>query len=311
MASDFTIKAGDTLPVLTDTLTYSNGSSANLTGASVNFVMRASTSTSPLIDTPATITNPSTGAVSFTFSATQSATPGNYMGEWKVTFSGGTTQTWPTDGYIAIWIEESLRTSAQVLCSVADAKDFLSIPPSNRSLDQKLARFIRAARPVVEQVTGPIIETQYDEWYEGGQPWIVTRHRPVMKLLAVSEYRGPVEYPLSLIQSPDFGQVNSAMLDVDGRIVRRGPGGSAMPFFNNIDSVHVVYTAGRSSIPENVREAVLELVRENFVQTQQGGRPNLNAAQSAPDLPGRPADVFLSDRVRQMLVPNRRHPSLY
>jgi hypothetical protein len=38
--ADFTIKQGDTSPSLTDTLTYSDGTTVNLTGASVNIVVQ-------------------------------------------------------------------------------------------------------------------------------------------------------------------------------------------------------------------------------------------------------------------------------
>ena len=56
--ADFTIRKGDTRPILTDTLTYSDGSTVNLTGSSVKFVMRALTGTGPTTNT-AEVTKPS------------------------------------------------------------------------------------------------------------------------------------------------------------------------------------------------------------------------------------------------------------
>ncbi len=55
---DFSAKAGDTAPTWSDTLTYSNGNAANLTGASVQLVVRSWNSPAPLFNSAATIVAP-------------------------------------------------------------------------------------------------------------------------------------------------------------------------------------------------------------------------------------------------------------
>lgn len=316
MAADFVIKQGDSAPVLTDTLTYSDGTAVNLTGATVTFTMRSLTAAAAQIAAaPATVTTPTAGAVSYTFSATDSAVAGNYAANWQVTFPDTSVMTFPTDGYLDIWVEPNLTASAaQQLVGLADAKDYLNIPASDRSHDQKLLRFIAGATPVVEHVTGPIVARQCDEFYDGtGSTHIVLRHRPLLNLLAVSMFQGPTEFPMAIVTTPQAGSIYSCMADTGNRVVRRGPGGSVLPWWVGPQSVHIVYTAGFTAVPENVRLGTLELLRENYQPTQQGGHPQFGAAQDPDAALDRALAVgyFMSPRVRAMLGPNRRHPSIF
>lgn len=307
---DFAAKQGDTQPVWNDTLTYSDGSVANLTGASVMFVMRSMTSSTVTTNAAATIVSPTAGTVSYTPTATDTANFGNYQGAWVVTFSGGAIQTWPTDGYLDIWIQPNLTSSStQYLVSLDDLKDQLNIPGNDRTRDQKLIRWITAARPVIEAITGPIIPTHYDEWYDGGGFAIQLRHRPLITLEAVSMYLGPVEYAMSIVTQPQAGSIFSVMQDGSRRIVRRGPGGSQLPFPDGKQTVHVLYTAGLTSIPENIRIATMMMIQEHWVDTQSPGwgdhgREHEPAAHIPPP-------YLVSDRVREWLEPNRRHPAVY
>jgi hypothetical protein len=320
---DYIIKQGDTNPTFSDTLTYSDGTAVDLTSASVKFVMRGQPATVATTNATATIGSPATsGKVSYQPVATDTATPGRYMGNWVVTFTGGSIMTFPTDGYLSIIVEENLTTpgSVQLLVSVADAKDYLNIPATDRTRDAKLLTFIEGVRPLIEAITGPIIPTAYDEWYDGGQVFITLRHRPhvgygtspLLTVQAISEYNGPIEWPLSIISSPDQGQLYSAQVDVWlGRIVRRTAGGGVQAFPSMPQSVHVVYTSGQNIVPWNVQEATKEYLREQFQDTQQG-QGLRNQASIMDDEIAQHAFIgfALSGRVTQMLAPTRRAPSL-
>ena len=178
--ADFFIKQGDTLPVLTDTLTYSNGTAVNLAGASVTFVMRAMTANATTTNATATVTNAATGAISYTFTATDTATAGMYMANWLVTFGGGALMTFPTDGYIEINVEQNLTTPGGAqLMSLTEAKGYLNIPSSDRTRDTKLLQFLSELTPVIEFYTGPIIQRPVSEIYDGSGPFISLRNRPV------------------------------------------------------------------------------------------------------------------------------------
>ena len=311
-AADFYIKQGDTLPVLADTLTYSNGTAVSLAGASVNFVMRALSANTTTTNAAAVVTNSATGQVSYTFTAVDSATAGSYMANWFVTFPGGATMTFPTDGYIEINVEENLTTpgGAQIM-SLGEAKDYLNIPTADRTRDAKLLRFLVQLTPVIENITGPILQRVIqNEPYDGQGPWLSLRNRPVIAVNNVTEYRGPIPYYLTQVPSPDLGTIYSYMFEPPGRIVRRTVGGGMTDFPRGVDSVWVSYVAGFATVPANVTGAVEELLRVHFQATQQGP-PRAGGGGGEMLEPTTPIiGFFLPGYVREMLQPNRRHPAI-
>lgn len=312
-AQDFAIKQGDTLPALLDTLTYTDGTAADLTGATVTFVMRSLTAVGPATNAAATILAPTLGTISYTFTAQDTANAGMFMANWVVTFPGGSMGTWPTDGYIEINIEENLTTpGGQQLMSLTEAKGYLNIPSSDRTRDTKLLQFIAELTPVVEAITGPIIQRIISETYDGQGPFISLRNRPVASVNSVTEYRGPIPYPLTQIPTPDLGTIYSYMFEAPGRVVRRTVGGGMTDFPRGLDSIFITYTAGRASVPANVTGAIKELLRIHFQDTQQG-RPRAGGGGNfaEPDDPTTAImGFFTSGRVREMLAPSRRHASV-
>ena len=309
---DFAIKQGDVLPILSDTLTYSNGTAVNLTGASVKFAMRSITAMTTTTNTTATVVTAASGTVSYTFTALDTATTGRYQGTWIVTFSGGQQQQFPTDGYLDIAIEENITTpGGQQLISLGEAKDYLNFSNTDRTRDAKLLRFIEQLAPVIEFITGPIIQRSYQrERYDGTGPYIMLRHRPITAVNSVTEYRGPIAYPLQQIDTPDQGTIYSYQWEETGRIIRRTVGGGATTFPLGPNSVVISYVAGRTSVPPNVTQAALELCRVHFQQTQQG-RPRPGTGGLDSEEPGREImGFFVPNRVRELLEPHRRHASL-
>ena len=321
MAVDIVVKQGMTVPVFNQAVLDQYGNRMNLTGASVNFVMRALSASSPSTNAAATILNAVTGMVAYTFTEEDTATAGLFMGEFQVTFEDGSKYTWPNDGYLEISIEENLTAAnGTELVTVADAKEVLNIPASDRTRDAKVLRWIRAIRPVIEQITGPIIPQVFEEWHDGGQVFVMVDRRPsvgygtspIFNVLACSEYNGSIEWPLSIIASPDEGQLYSCQPDVNlGRIVRRTAGGGVQAFPSMPQSVHVWYEAGQEQVPDNVYEAALDLLRINFQQTQ-NGRPRLGGSGLNPDddIVRIPVGYAVPGRVREMLGVNERFPSL-
>ena len=93
------IKAGDSVPVTLDL-------NADLTGASSVLckVMRAVTGVFAF-SIAATVTDADDGLISFTPTALQTAVPGAYFVETKVTFAGGAIQTFPGSSYNEIVID--------------------------------------------------------------------------------------------------------------------------------------------------------------------------------------------------------------
>lgn len=321
---DLLIRQGDTLPALDQSITDSTGKVLDLTGCTVEFVMRAATAIAPTVSAAASITDASLGLVSYAWGPDDTASAGIYAGIFRVTTtSSGATYTYPNDGYLEISIEQNLSSSGgQTIVTLGEARDHINIKTTDKADDAKLLRFINGATPVVESICGPILVTQYDEWHSGGQTFIMVNRRPsntygttpVFEVQAISEYSGPIEWPLALITSPDQGQTYSAMVDpsVMGKIVRRSAGGGVQGFPIGPETVHVVYTAGQSCVPENVRQGTLELVRIRFQRTQRG-RPRAGGGTYVADdnQPGSEImGFYVPNEVREMMVPNRRFPAL-
>lgn len=102
MAADFTIKAHDRLPSIQATL-LSAGVPVDLTTATgVKFILKLENGSTPKVNAAATIVTAASGLVRYDWLAVDTDTPGSYLGEWEVTWSGGKKQTFPTLTYHAI-----------------------------------------------------------------------------------------------------------------------------------------------------------------------------------------------------------------
>lgn len=119
--TDFHIKRGDTLPRIESTLKYERQGKeevVDLTGAQqVELIYRLAkpiSSISTPSDFPATIKvgtilNHKQGRVGYQWMAGDTAVPGVYQAEWRITFAGGGVLSIPNDGsYISIQIVPSL-----------------------------------------------------------------------------------------------------------------------------------------------------------------------------------------------------------
>lgn len=103
---DYVFKAGDRLPEFSATLRDANGP-VDLTGAaSVKFIMRQVSGSTPVISAAAVIVSAVDGDVKYPTTAEDVAlivaagTPDTYYIEWQVTWtSGSRAQTFPNDGY--------------------------------------------------------------------------------------------------------------------------------------------------------------------------------------------------------------------
>ena len=101
--SEFYIKQGDTLPVLTATATNEDGSPLDVTGATITFRMRGKAVSGFVIESTADIIDAAAGVLQWAdWTTTQTAEPGVYFADFLVVFSGGGRQTVPTKGSIIV-----------------------------------------------------------------------------------------------------------------------------------------------------------------------------------------------------------------
>lgn len=285
MPADFTIVAGDLLPVFEDKLTYSTGTVAE--PESVTLVVRAMAAEEQLpLTGESKVVSKAKGEISFTPKAGDLETPGNYLANWQAKISGKL-MTFPTTGYLWVEVAENLTAKVTVppLVGLPIVKDHLNLQATDRTHDEKLIRLIKASAALVENIVGPIRIKVHDEWYEGGHTTIQVRHAPnygygatpFLKILACSEYRGPIEYVLSAAPTPTQGSVYSEMVHAElGMIVRRTSGGGTYPFWRDPNhpqqSVHVVYASGQEVVPEAVEWALLETIKVAYENTMMVGR---------------------------------------
>lgn len=94
MAPALTIKSYDTYPPVAITLTDSNGAINLTTATGVKFVAKG-TQSMTVITGACTITNATTGQVSYSWGATDTQTPDNYPVEIEITWTGGGKQKVP------------------------------------------------------------------------------------------------------------------------------------------------------------------------------------------------------------------------
>ena len=312
-----TIKQGDTTPALTASLVSATGAPIDLTTAtSVTMVMRSQSGVSPKVSAPATIVTATTGAVSYAWTSQDTLTSGRYDVEWSVLWGSGAIERFPIQGYQSVSIEENLSTAGGArLVSLEEIRDHLRMASGDRQFDARLLRLLDSITPVIENVTGPILQRVYqNETYDGGNNFITVRHRPLVEVHSVVEYRGPIAYTLTQVPSPDLGTIYSYEFQPAGRIVRRTVGGGITAFPPGMDTVFVTYTAGQAVVPGNVREATLRMIDLHFQRQELGGGRAFGGGGGNgmdDDLPkGPPIGFFMPGVVRELLSPNRRHPSI-
>ena len=207
-----TIKKGSTLPALTASLVDANNVAVNLTTATtVTMIMRSQSGSQPKISKVASVVSAAAGTVSYSWTAQDTDTAGRYDVEWLVSWASGDLQRFPIQGYQSISIEEDLSSpGGSRLVSLEEIRDHLRIASGDRTFDARLLRLLDAITPVIENVTGPILARVFqDETYDGGNTFISVRHRPLIQVHSVVEYRGPIAYVLTQVPSPDLGTIYS------------------------------------------------------------------------------------------------------
>lgn len=109
MAGTIYLKQNDRRPIVEGTATDQNDEVVPLTGASsVKFLMRKNKLATPKIDASATLVSAALGQLAYSWAAGDTDTVGRFLGEFQVTFSDGTTATFPNDSYIDIVITEDI-----------------------------------------------------------------------------------------------------------------------------------------------------------------------------------------------------------
>lgn len=92
----YTLKQGDSLPTLQETLLDEVGDPIDLTSATVEFHMKRVLATLPTVQASATIIDGAGGQVEYEWGLNDMATPGTFDCEWMVTFGDERVQRSPS-----------------------------------------------------------------------------------------------------------------------------------------------------------------------------------------------------------------------
>lgn len=268
--------------------------------------------------TTVTVTVTAPDATTQTPTATQTGGTGSYTatvpavtqaGMWLVrVVATGTGFQWA--------YEDQFEVAAQGIEQVVDlasVKAHLNIPATNMNSDDELRGFIRAAGPLIRDITGPILPETHTEYFNGGVSTISLSWQPLISVTSVTEYYGLSTFTLT--EQPLGAQMNAFAYTVDyttGQLTRRTFGGQAAMFAIGEKNIKVVYLAGLTAgtVPWNVRLGCLELIRHLWQMTQQGGRPKWGGAGVDADAERVPIGFAVPDRVIELLAPNRRPPGI-
>ena len=107
-APDFYLMQNDTSPSVAFQLIDGTGTPISLVGASVKFFMYAPGAASAKVNAAATITDSGLGKVSYTPTASNTDTPGDYLAQFQVTFASSAVETFPNGDHLKIRVMTDL-----------------------------------------------------------------------------------------------------------------------------------------------------------------------------------------------------------
>jgi hypothetical protein len=107
----FTIKQYNTVPSLEATLLNPAGQPVDLTGSTITFVMRSRDNDTLVITGNALILDAVAGKVVYQWGINDLATHGAFFGEFDVTYSNGSKESFPNADYIPINVVRSAGTA--------------------------------------------------------------------------------------------------------------------------------------------------------------------------------------------------------
>lgn len=173
------------------------------------------------------------------------------------------------------------------LITLAQARASLRVPASQTVDDADLTDLITSATAIMEDLCGPIISRPGDDWLDGGGCTVRLLQAPILSVTTVTESYG-AGYTRTLTAQPldgtGFDSFGYTVDLVDGILTRR-VSGIATPFVNGRRNIHVTYTAGRSSVPNNIQRATRRLVRWLWQTEMQGQRPSGSAPEAVSTSP--------------------------
>ncbi len=150
--------------------------------------------------------------------------------------------------------------STEALTTVADVKELLGISAGSTSKDNLITRNINYATKIILNYCGrtSFNDTAYTEYYDGiGGTELVLRNRPVITVTSVAyNTEGNSTGAYTTLDSDDY------FVDTEAGIIK-----SQQQFVGNYHTWQVIYTAGYTTIPDDLAEACARMAA---YMTEQG-----------------------------------------
>lgn len=272
---EVTLRQNDVGSPIEATLEFTNDDgeqeAKDLTGAAVRFKMRPLEGGDLIVDAEAEVDqtgpepeNPTRGMVHYEPVAGDVDTPGRYIGEWQVTFSGGEIQTYPNDGYLLITITAEVE-DAPALDLLADAS-LLEARLGVRFTSEEHVRatvLLGLASGLVRNRARQHLSLVAEESYERrGTPETRIRlpERPVTEITSVA--------------------INDSVIDADEYLLDGDYLERVLGWETENDTITIVYSHGYASLPQVIQTVCLEAVcrvwvNPGNVQSEQYGSESI------------------------------------
>lgn len=138
--ADFYMKQGDRAPAIASTLVDENGDPVDLTGAAVRWAMRPLEDAAAVVDAAATIAEPPTSGKVLWWPDPMD-TPGIYLGEWRVTYGDGRTQTFPSERQLVLEVTADVEGAPDISgADLAWIREWIGSQPDDNAVAVRLGQ---------------------------------------------------------------------------------------------------------------------------------------------------------------------------
>lgn len=271
--ADFYIAQGDTASPIADVLKDSAGLPVDIQAATVTLTIFPAAGGAAIVNNVAAANNQngngvadgSKGKVSFSgWTSGQTGTPGDYLGVWKVTFAGGSVQTYPNGGYILIAI--TATSPIATATRFASSSDLAARLGLDFTADEhvRAAKLLADASGLIQDETAQTIALVTGDVYTRPGDYdtrIRLPQRPVVSVASVV-LNGVTLNPAQnyYLERDELVRLNwnSIIQDSSFGLPWAGWG---FPWWNLV----VTYTHGFQTIPKLVKDTCLEMATRVFV----------------------------------------------
>lgn len=191
-----------------------------------------------------------------------------------------------------------MPTAASPIVTVPQAQNYLGVT----GRDSDLAGVINTASQMIVNRIGQVAGSPtVDEWHDGGCDRIMLYNQgPIQSVTSVTESYGTIVYTLTQV-SLDAGSANAYgfTIDLDSGLLVRRASGIATLFAPGVRNVHVTYVAGYATVPADITEACLYLVKHLWDPRRGAGTRNPGTGGTEPQQ----TPLAFPPRVEEILAP--------